>query len=282
MLLSIITINYNNENGLAKTVQSIINQSCKDFEYIVIDGNSNDGSKNIIENNSEVINQWISEPDSGVYNAMNKGIKMASGNYLLFLNSGDILADSQVVEKILPMLDNVSDIISGNLIYSISGIPKTMFTPPTKNIDLTYFLHSFLPHPSSFIKKNLFGEVGFYSENFKIVSDWEFFLKAIVIHKAKYRNVNITISDFDNSGISSNDNNKVLMENEKQSVYQKYFPNLQNEIKLLHFASSRRMLQIENIHSNHPFLWKLLKFCLNFLNLFVSKKEINSFRKIRN
>ncbi|KQS94327.1 glycosyltransferase family 2 protein [Chryseobacterium sp. Leaf394] len=281
MTLSIITINYNNQNGLAKTLHSVATQSCRDFEYIVIDGNSGDDSKKIIEHNSEIVQKWISEPDTGVYNAMNKGIKMASGDYLLFLNSGDILADNEVIAKVFPFIDNVSDIISGNLIYSLNGIPKTLFTPP-ESVDLTYFLHSFLPHPSSFIRRNLFETAGLYSENLKIISDWEFFLKAIVIYQAKYRHINITVSDFDNSGISSSDGNKLLMQEEKESVYNEYFPHLRNELKLLHFASSRRMLQIENIHSNHPFLWKLLKICVNFLNLFASKKETKSFTKIKN
>lgn len=281
MTLSIITINYNNENGLAKTLQSVASQSCRDFEYIVIDGSSSDGSRKLVENSSDVVNRWISEPDSGVYNAMNKGIRMASGDYLLFLNSGDVLANDKVISQILPMLDDDSDIISGNLIYSLNGIPKTLFTPP-ENIDLTYFLHSFLPHPSSFINRNLFETAGLYNENLKIISDWEFFLKAIVIYKAKYRHINITVSDFDNSGISSNDGNKALMEKEKESVYKEYFPHLQNELKVLHFAGSRRMLQIKNIHSNHPFLWKLLKISINLLNLFVSKKDTESFTKIKN
>lgn len=281
MTLSIITINYNNENGLAKTLRSVGNQSCRDFEYIVIDGNSTDRSRKLIENSSDLVNRWISEPDSGVYNAMNKGIRMSSGDYLLFLNSGDILADDRVIARILPMLDADSDIISGNLIYSLNGIPKTLFTPPEK-IDLTHFLHSFLPHPSSFIKRDLFGTVGSYNEYLKIISDWEFFLKAIVIHKAKYRHINITVSDFDNSGISSNDGNKALMEKEKESVYRKYFPNLENEMNVLQFASSRRMLQIKNIYTDYPFLWKLLKLCINFLNIFVSKKETESFTKIKN
>lgn len=281
MTLSIITINYNNEKGLAKTLQSIARQSCKDFEYIVIDGNSSDGSIRVIEENSNNIQHWLSEPDTGVYNAMNKGIKLASGNYLLFLNSGDILADDEVIAKVLPQLDHVSDIISGNLIYSLNGIPKTLFTPPEKT-DVTYFLHSFLPHPSSFIKRNLFDTAGLYSEHLKIISDWEFFLKAIVIYKAKYRHINMTVSDFDNSGISSHEGNKELMEKEKESVYKEYFPHLGDELKLLHFAGSKRMLQVENIHSNYPVLWKMLKICLNFLNLFVSEKETKSFTKIKN
>jgi len=277
--LSIITINYNNTKGLDKTLQSVINQNSQDFEYVVVDGNSSDDSKKIIDSHKNYIDKSISEPDSGVYNAMNKGIRMASGDYLLFLNSGDQLADQNVIAKILPSLKNNEDIIYGNLIYSLNEVPQTLFTPP-KNIDLTYFLNSFLPHPSSFIKKSLFQKIGFYNEKFKIISDWEFFLRAIVINKASYLHIDEVISDFDNSGISSDSQNEKLIHKEKQAVYEELFPNLQNEIKLLEFASSRRMLQIQNIQKNHSSLWKILKVFLNILNSFTGKKEAKAFRKI--
>lgn len=277
--LSIITINYNNAKGLDKTLQSVINQNSQDFEYVVVDGNSSDESEKIIDSHKNYIDKWISEPDSGVYNAMNKGIRMASGDYLLFLNSGDKLADQNVIAEILPSLKNNEDIIYGNLIYSLNELPQTLFTPP-KNIDLTYFLNSFLPHPSSFIKKNLFQKIGFYNEKFKIISDWEFFLRAIVINKASYLHIDEVISDFDNSGISSDSENEKLIRKEKQAVYEELFPNLQNEIKLLEFASSRRMLQIQNIQKNHSSLWKILKVFLNILNSFTGKKEAKAFRKI--
>lgn len=278
--LSIITINYNNAKGLERTLNSIINQDSKDFEYVVVDGDSADESKEIIEKNKNYIDKWISEPDSGVYNAMNKGIEMASGNYLLFLNSGDKLADDNVIAKVLPLLENNSDIIYGNLIYSLNETPQTLFVP-SKKVDLTYFLNSFLPHPSSFIKKSLFQKIGFYNEKFKIISDWEFFLRAIVVNKASYSHADTVISDFDNSGISSNSENENLIYNEKQAVYKELFPNLENEIKLIEFASSRRIQQIQNIQKNHSFLWKLLKIFLNILNTFTCKKEVKAFRKIK-
>ncbi|MGO4707972.1 glycosyltransferase family 2 protein [Chryseobacterium sp. 2TAF14] len=278
--LSIITINYNNAKGLERTLKSIINQNSKNFEYVVVDGNSTDESKDIIEKNKNYINKWISEPDSGVYNAMNKGIGMASGDYLLFLNSGDKLADENVIAKVLPLLENNSDIIYGNLIYSLNETPQTLFVP-SKNIDFTYFLNSFLPHPSSFIKKSLFQKIGLYNEKFKIISDWEFFLRAIIVNKASYFHIDTVISDFDNSGISSNSENEKLIYNEKQAVYKELFPNLENEIKLIEFASSRRIQQIQNIQKNHPFLWKLLKVFLNILNSFTGKKEVKAFHKIK-
>lgn len=277
--LSIITINYNNARGLERTLKSVVNQNSKDFEYVVVDGNSTDASKEIIEKNKTYINKWISDFDSGVYNAMNKGIEMANGDYLIFLNSGDKLVDQDVVSKVIPLLENNIEIIYGNLIYSLNEIPQTLFVP-SKNVDLSYFLNSFLPHPSSFIKKSLFQKIGFYNEKFKIISDWEFFLRSIVIHKASYLHIDLVISDFDNSGISSNSENEKLIHNEKQAVYKELFPNLENEIKLIEFASSRRMRQIQNIKKNHSFLWKLLKVFLNILNSFTSKKEVKAFRKI--
>lgn len=102
MKLSIITINYNNVNGLQKTLESVFRQTCKEFEYIVVDGASEDGSKELLEQflaKADFPFRWISEPDNGIYAAMNKGIRMAQGEYLHFLNSGDWLTDEKVVEK---------------------------------------------------------------------------------------------------------------------------------------------------------------------------------------
>lgn len=278
--LSIITINYNNVKGLAKTLRSVAEQSCHDFEYIVIDGNSTDGSKKVLEDFKKTVSHFVSEPDSGVYNAMNKGIRLASGDYLLFLNSGDQFANRNVIEKILPILGENFDLVYGNLIYSLNNVPKTIFTPSEK-LGLAFFLNSFVPHPSTFIKRNLFDKIGFYNEKYKIISDWEFFLKAVVIHQVIYKHVDFSITDFDNSGISSDSDNLKMIEKEKTNAYNTLFPNLKNEIQSLKYAESRRILQIKNIQQNHPVLWKVFKFFLNILNLFVTKKEQRSFKKIR-
>ena len=112
--ISVITINYNNKEGLEKTIESVVNQSLQDFEYIVIDGNSTDGSQEILEKYTAKISHAVSEPDTGIYNAMNKGIKAATGEYILFLNSGDEFYATQSLEKAAEHLTG-EDIIYGNL-----------------------------------------------------------------------------------------------------------------------------------------------------------------------
>jgi glycosyltransferase involved in cell wall biosynthesis len=100
--LSIITINYNNSIGLKKTIESVVSQSCSEFEFIVIDGGSQDVSKEIIELHQSKINYWVSEKDKGIYHAMNKGIRASSGEYILFLNSGDVLLDDvEILNKVV-------------------------------------------------------------------------------------------------------------------------------------------------------------------------------------
>ena len=108
MKLSIITVNFNNVEGLRKTAESIVSQTFQDFEWIVIDGGSTDGSKELIEQYSDRIAYWCSEKDSGIYNAMNKGVRYAKGEYINFMNSGDCFADSSVLSDVSErLLDNV-------------------------------------------------------------------------------------------------------------------------------------------------------------------------------
>ena len=107
MKLSVITINYNNRDGLRKTIESVVNQTCRDFEYIIIDGGSTDGSVDVIKQYADRIDYWVSEPDKGIYHAMNKGIAVAHGEYLNFMNSGDCFYESTVVENVLQLKDMV-------------------------------------------------------------------------------------------------------------------------------------------------------------------------------
>src|SRR5574339_979809 len=102
--ISIITVNYNDKAGLEKTLRSVTSQTLKDFEYVVIDGGSNDGSKELIESYADKIDYWVSEPDKGVYSAMNKGIKAATGEFVIFMNGGDLFYDTQVLENVQKML----------------------------------------------------------------------------------------------------------------------------------------------------------------------------------
>ena len=200
MKLSIITINRNNAAGLRKTIESVVSQTFTDFEYIIIDGASTDGSVEIIKEFAEKITYWVSEPDKGIYNAMNKGILKAKGEYLLFLNSGDFLYNKFVISKFVNYRYK-DDIIFGDLIiydeYLKSKIKKY------HRLMVYDIITNSLPHQASFIKKDLFERTGMYNENFKIVSDWKFFVDAIIINNCTIKHIQEFISYFNANGIGS-------------------------------------------------------------------------------
>ncbi len=198
--LSIITINYNDAKGLEKTIKSVISQTYKNYEYIVIDGDSKDGSKGVIEKYNDNINVAISEPDSGTYNAMNKGASFAKGEYLLFLNSGDNLYNDSVLHELFET-HPTTDVVSSCCI-DYTETTRYLRTPP-KKVSLYTFVGGSLPHPTSIIKKTIFDRIGGYNEQYKILSDWLFFIDAILINNATYSTTNIIMTEFNCFGISS-------------------------------------------------------------------------------
>jgi len=232
MKLSIITINLNNKDGLRVTLESVYSQTCKTFEHIIVDGGSDDGSVDTIRqfmteqstvspDVSTVQQRWISEPDTGIYNAMNKGIRMASGDYLLFANSGDRLASVDVIEQVLPYLNNENDIVSGELELVKSGAVVIKLFPP-KVLNLNYCINEGLTHPNTFINRDLFDKYGYYNEHNKIVSDWEFFLIACGLHSCKYKSIPVLVSCFEMDGMSSQ--NVDLLKKETQEALQRLLP----------------------------------------------------------
>ena len=123
MTLSIITINYNNRDGLRKTIESVIAQSCKDFEFIIIDGASTDGGVDVLKEYDRHIDYWSSTPDNGVYNAMNKGVKIARGRYCIFMNSGDTFHDEDVIKNAIGQLqEDGADVVTGGTWLSIGRL----------------------------------------------------------------------------------------------------------------------------------------------------------------
>jgi len=198
--LSIITINKNNASGLDRTIQSVISQTNKDFEYIVIDGASTDGSVEVIKKYSSGINYWVSEKDTGVYNAMNKGIQKAQGDYCLFLNSGDYLVSSTTLQDIINEISNIeqADIFYSNCIRT-DGI--TSYYPDYLTIN--NLLDNAINHQNTIIKRILFLEHGYYNEKFRVASDREFFLYELWKYKSKFIHLKTNISIYDMNGISS-------------------------------------------------------------------------------
>ena len=231
MKLSIITINYNNAAGLRKTLDSVASQTCIDFEHIIVDGASTDESVEIIREYEQSLAfslspltshlTWLSEPDTGIYNAMNKGIKLAKGEYLLFLNSGDFLVAPNILERVfVQSLDvdiinarcNVSD--NGKVIWTSPYLPKVTMK------DL-YFVG--LPHQSTFIRRMLFDKYGMYREDFRYNSDMDFWYRSIAIGNATTHGVDIVTTDYNLDGISTINAQTEQYKNEVREIFSQGF-----------------------------------------------------------
>lgn len=178
MKYSIITVNYNNKDGLRRTIESVIHQTFRDFEYIVIDGGSNDGSADVLKEYDKDIDIWVSEKDSGIYNAMNKGIAKATGEYLNFMNSGDCFYDERILQKITDQKMD-SDMIIGSDYWYNPKTKKDFATILPLRLEMFTFYKGSLPHQSTFFKKSLFNQYQ-YDETLKVVSDWKFYIQKII------------------------------------------------------------------------------------------------------
>lgn len=200
MLLTIITINRNNAEGLARTMRSVLGQSDRTFEYVVVDGGSTDGSREVVEAHAEELTAWVSERDNGIFNAMNKGVSMAHGDYVLFVNSGDELYDKDVIAKVMPALAaGDADICSGALLR-MERHPKVI--PSPKRPTVLFLVRDSLPHPATFIRRERLLERP-YDEDYRIVSDWAFNLRELLLYGAVYKRLDVTVSRFDLTGVSS-------------------------------------------------------------------------------
>lgn len=271
MRLSIITINRNNAEGLRETMGSVFRQTYCDFEYIVIDGASTDGSVNVIREMSASLKKglsrdkslnnalsfnWISESDSGIYEAMNKGIRKAKGEYCLFLNSGDFLIASDVLERVFaqnPEADiicarcNVSD--NGKVVWTSPYLPKVTLK------DL-YFVG--IPHQSTFICRSLFEKYGMYREDFRYNSDIDFWYKAIVLGEATTQGVDVITTDYNLDGVSAHEaHNKVFINEHKQIEAQGFLPKVLPDYEC--WREERKLLSKYRWIEQHKWLQK----CLN-------------------
>lgn len=215
--LSIITVNLNNASGLHKTIESVMSQSFTDYEYIIIDGVSNDSSLEVIKEFSDKITYWVSEPDNGIYHAMNKGIIKATGEYCLFLNSGDYLVRNEVLKQVFES-KITEDIFYGNIVTGHEENDDQNYIN-TKNKNLTFFdfyAGESIRHQASLIKRSLFDKYGLYNERYSIISDWAFFIKTIVFENVTVRYENINISKMESNGISSSFTETHLHERETE------------------------------------------------------------------
>ena len=227
MDLSIITINRNNAHGLEKTMRSVADQTYKEFEYIVIDGASTDDSVDVIRKIEPELTHlsWVSEPDKGIYNAMNKGIRMATGDYIQILNSADCLATPEVTERMLCNVEKKGhpSMLYGNMVKCFpDGQQMVDKCFAGKDITMLGMYTGTLNHDPTYIRRDLFEKYGYYDESLKIVSDWKWFLQAFILGGEKPQYVDETVTLFDMTGIS--ETNKELDKVERKQVLEQLFP----------------------------------------------------------
>ena len=216
MKFSIITINYNNKDGLEMTINSVLGQSFQGFEYIIIDGGSTDGSIDIIKKYESRIDYWVSEPDNGVYNAMNKGIRKATGDYINFMNSGDAYHSSSALGTIAGM-HSEDDIIIGGYYETEKGASHTI---PPQDVTLLTLLKYTINHQATFIKKSLLDK-RLYDESYTIMADAKFNFQSIILDNCSVKITEDIIADYDTNGISSN---YELYKTERQRFLKELFP----------------------------------------------------------
>ena len=231
MKLSVITINRNNSAGLEKTLQSVAAQTFKEFEYVVIDGASTDDSVEVIKKYESRLTRlkWVSEPDAGIYNAMNKGLRMASGDYIQILNSADCLTAPDVTERMLAALEKADNpsILYGNMVKCFPDGRKIVDKCfAGQEITMLGMFTGTLNHDPAYIRRDLFERYGYYDESLKIVSDWKWYLQAIILGSEKPQYVDIDVTLFDMTGISESEESKQRIKEERKKVLEELIPDV--------------------------------------------------------
>lgn len=185
MKVSVITATYNSEDYVQENIDSVFSQTYNNVEHIVVDGKSTDKTLNILKENEHKIAKWTSEPDNGIYDAMNKGINFATGEVIAFLNSDDFYADGKVIEKVVNVFKNNNvDSVYGDLVYVSKKSERRVRSWNSGEYSNGIMEKGWMPpHPTFFVKKEIFDKFGFFYTNFKISADYELMLRFLHKHR---------------------------------------------------------------------------------------------------
>lgn len=222
--ISVITVCYNAGEKIINTINSVLNQSYPFIEYIIIDGASADSTMSIINSFNDRINLVISEPDNGIYDAMNKGIKKATGNLIIFLNAGDYYISPFVLEYAVSKIDlQQADVFFARFIWE-SPLTKDIVLSDHSSVKYDWDLkNSNFPHPATFYKKEVFTKVGFFDESLKIMADYEWNVRALVKYRIAFKYVNIITALFTADGISNDSRRKSQIDQENSDISSRYY-----------------------------------------------------------
>ncbi len=240
MKVSIITVCYNSSNTIRSTIDSVISQSYNDIEHIIIDGASTDGTIDIVKSYGNKVSKFISEPDNGIYNAMNKGIKLATGEIVGVLNSDDFFYNDNIIQGIVDgFQNNEIDALYGDVLFvKPNNIQKVVRYYSSKRFRISMFKYGFMPaHPSFYVKREFFGKYGYYKEDYKIGADFELLIRFLYNHKIRVKYLQIPFVTMRTGGASNGSlrsmiilNNEIIRacrENNIKTnvikVYSKYF-----------------------------------------------------------
>lgn len=259
--ITIITINLNQKKDLENTINSIISQNYNNLEFIIIDGGSVDGSIEIINKYSSYITKWISENDQGIYDAMNKGLNLSTGDWINFKNSGDVFFDEKVLNSIDFDKHNKTDIIYGPSINDYGFIKVNQLKTYNINLNNLYLGRVMPPHQSTFSRSLLYDNYRFPQE-FRIASDYDFILKMFLAKKnIVFDEVSRTI--FHIGGISTK--NEILTVKEKYKITKRYIDNYIVDINYFILILS---VILKSYFKKNKIFYRIVK-----------KIQINGFRK---
>jgi len=207
MKISIITVCYNSEKTIEDTIKSVISQDYKDIEYIIVDGGSTDGTLEVINSYKESISKLISEPDDGIYDAMNKGVAIATGELIGILNSDDLFASSDILSQVAQQVSNVSN--EAIFYGAIAIVDRYDVDLVKRHYSVKNFTTSKLklgimpPHPATFIPKSIYRKVGYYKTDYKIAADFELYVRVTIKHKLPVKNLDLHVVKMREGGVST-------------------------------------------------------------------------------
>jgi glycosyltransferase involved in cell wall biosynthesis len=204
--VSIITVSHNSIRTISDTINSVLSQTYQNIQYIVIDGSSTDGTIEIIKSFSNHISKFVSEPDKGIYDAINKGIKLATGDIIGILNSDDFFYDSFVIEKIVnAFIESDTDSVIGDVQFvDPDKTSRIVRYYSSKKFTPLKFKYGFMPaHPSFYTKRGLFEKLGYYKTDYKIAADYELLIRFLYINKIKYRYLEMPFVSMRTGGVSN-------------------------------------------------------------------------------
>ena len=278
MKISVITVNRNNRKGLLSTIDSVVSQEVRPYEFIIIDGASTDGSAELLEQYSNEISYSVSEPDNGIYNAMNKAISLAHGDYCIFMNSGDSFCGPAVIANLCNS-GITGDIICGNAII-MESVPRRKKAP--EEVTLRFLFGHALCHQSVLIRTDLLRKHP-YDESLRIVADRKFFLQSLVFDACNYQPVDVDICNYDITGFSAN--NRFASEQEWQMVLREMIPErilldygrMESGALFGSSAYERMFLEIGRRNFRKP-IYRLVRLRLSAISLILpSAKFVKSF-----